>query len=57
MRQGMGIIGASYKYLRKSPCEAKPCFFALASSNFEFFEGFFETLIFLVEFLKEAPMS
>jgi hypothetical protein len=51
MRPGMGNIGASYKYLRKSPCEAKPYFFALASSNFSFFEGSFETLN-LVEFPK-----
>jgi len=53
MRQRMGIIGASYKYLRKSPCEANPCFFALASSIFAFFVGFSETLLKFREFLKD----
>jgi hypothetical protein len=36
---GMENIGASYKYPRKSPCEAKADFFVFASRVSQFFNG------------------
>jgi hypothetical protein len=41
---GMGNIGASYKYCRKSPYEAKAYYFGLPSSIFLVFRSSSETL-------------
>ena len=45
----MGNIVASYKYLRKSPCEAKASFFECASSFSASFLVDRQTLLFLVK--------
>ncbi len=45
----MGNIGASYKYLRESPCEANSVFFDLPSSFCAVFWEVRETLLFFGE--------
>jgi hypothetical protein len=50
----MENIGASYKYPRKSPCEAKAYYFVLASSIFATFDNEKKTLlIFSNKFKKD----